>query len=179
MSNLFKKEKEVEIITDKHEEMRKRSKKRKKKRKIILSIAAVALIIIVVAVMVSLIIQGNGSQKKCAKKFLEAEIKEDKRLVEKCYAHKNELTDYDYSSIMYDMDGYEFDIYNTENISKSHMEEIFNTYSYKTFVKKEDVQKMTAVYVKCSKKLEEYTDESYMVVYVGKYKGEWKVICIV
>ena len=38
---------------------------------------------------------------------------------------------------------------------------------------------MTAVYVKCSKKLEEYTDESYMVVYVGKYKGEWKVICIV
>ena len=161
MSNLFKKEKEVEIITDKHEEMRKRSKKRKKKRKIILSIAAVALIIIVVAVMVSLIIQGNGSQKKCAKKFLEAEIKEDKRLVEKCYAHK------------------EFDIYNTENISKSHIEEIFNTYSYKTFVKKEDVQKMTAVYVKCSKKLEEYTDESYMVVYVGKYKGEWKVICIV
>ena len=119
MSNLFKKEKEVEIITDKHEEMRKRSKKRKKKRKIILSIAAVALIIIVVAVMVSLIIQGNGSQKKCAKKFLEAEIKEDKRLVEKCYAHKNELTDYDYSSIMYDMDGYEFDIYNTENISKA------------------------------------------------------------
>jgi hypothetical protein len=102
-----------------------------------------------------------------------------KRLVEKCYAHKNELTDYDYSSIMYDMDGYEFDIYNTEIISKSHMEGIFNTYSDKTFVEKEDVQKMTAVYVKCSKKLEEYTDESYMVVYVGKYKGEWKVICIV
>ena len=160
--------------------------KKKSKAPLIIGItsAIVAVIAIVIGIFLLTSSGGANSAKGAAEGFLKAYCKLDGKKMVKYIAYSSEYKDdiqdiideYDDSSSYISLIDMSYKIKSTKKLSKSETEDFWYDNEYDTFVDEDDVTELTEVKASVSISVFGEKETESMSIYVGKYKGKWKVI---
>ena len=158
-----------------------------------LSVGIVSLIVAITLIVILLVVNNGGesgeSARDVAEKYLKAcYVTFDGTEAMQCVAYtkdyKNELRDR-FSSFYFESSDWYFDpkyeILSEKKLSKSEKEDFWFEYHNDVYVDEDDVGNITKIEVElsytCRELLGGYDTESKTYeMYIGKYKGEWKVL---
>lgn len=160
--------------------------KKKSKAPLIIGLS-VNIVVVIVAIVLVIIFLGGGNKNSAegaAKGYLDALAKLDMKKMASYVAYSSEYKDEfeDFEDDLSDDMSYlqsikiTYKISGTKKLSKSAVEDFWDDYDWEVYVDEDDISNLTLVKAKVTMSFLGQKESRDVEIYVGKYKGKWKVI---